>query len=533
MLVPKIILNFYYARAEEEKSQIRGIYNDVLKLTDPFTTISDSGKQRLGSRRQIDSAIVDAIDAITSFIMDSIMSRTGKWCEFILDKKKINEENLDNQSSNLDDVEKFLQEDTDKVFSYIQSSNYFKEISRAVKSFVRVGTGAYAIRATGSNAIPFIYQYIGLDNLFILEDNLSRPNIVFKKHPELNASKIKDLFGADAKLPSGLSEDEPKTTVDVMEVVIPNYDEETAKTTFYYMVMDDKFDFTIKEMEMEYNPFVVFRWDVIEGNSWGTSAVINNYDIIEDLETYKEIFKKQAKRKANPAGIFYGNEALFYSLDFEEGKMNYGGDPKLEGEQMANYQVLDDAGNLMPLDKVIAECRSSFRQALMVDDLVAGTMSQGKDVTATFVAYKQELFRKRFSATYELINSELLEPTFKAPFTIMLEQELLNTTDEILKVTQIRYINALSKASDMAEVNKIMDYAGILGRLEQAKQIGITLNYPKTTAEIANLIGMKKELIPTEEELEQIQQMKLQQLQQGMGGMIPNETAVSASTTEG
>lgn len=531
MLVPKIILNFYYAKAEEEKSQIRGIYNDVLKLTDPFTTISDSGKQRLGERRKIDSAIVDSIDAITSFIMDSIMSRTGKWCEFILDEKKINEENLDEQSADLNEVQKYLQADTDKVFSYIQSSNYFKEISRAVKSFVRVGTGAYAIRATGSNAIPFIYQYIGLDNLYILEDNLSRPNIIFKKHPELNASKIKDLFGEEAKFPNGLSEDEPKTVIDVMEIVIPEYNEATAETIYKYMVMDSKFDFTIREMEMPYNPFVVFRWDVIEGSSWGTSAVVNNYDIIEELEVYKEIYKKQAKRKANPPGIFFGNESLFYALDFEEGKMNYGGDPKLEGQQMGAYQVLDDAGNLMPLDKVINECRSAFRQALMVDDLVAGTMSQGKDVTATFVAYKQELFRKRFSATYELINSELLEPTFKAPFTIMLEQKLLNTTEEIMKVTQIRYINALSKASDMAEVNKIMDYAGIMGKLEQAKQIGISLNYPKTATKIADKLGMDKELIPTTEELEAIQEIKMQQMQQGLGGM-PDAT-VTPSATEG
>lgn len=510
MLVNKTIVEYYLKTAKEQKEQIKPIYNEILELVDPFTKIDDAGKQTLGEMRNVDSTVVDAIDAYRSFIMSSVLPRTGEWATVTIDEKRIIDEMGEGAQGNIDEVKKVLDENTKKVFRFIQSSNYYKEISKAVESFIKVGVGAYAIRETGSTAKPFIFEYVGLDNLYFIEDSLSRPTIIFKLHPEVNATYIKDIFGADVSLPEGVNENDPSMNTNVYEIIIPEYDENTTLTTYNYMITTEDLTYTIKEIQLPYSPIVVFRYDVIEGNSWGKSTVLGLKNILLELNSYKELYNTQARKIANPPAMFFGNEELFYSLSLDEGTINFGGSPEKEGVQ-GQLQMLATGSNLMPLDKLIAEARTLFRQALLVDDLVGASMETGKGITASYVSYKQELFRKRFANTYELINSELLEPTFLAPLNIMMRYNMLEITEQLLPFTLLQYQNALSKANDMGEVNGLIQYTQIIAQLNQANGAGVALDLPETTEWVATKMGINKELIPTAQEMREIAEFQRQQ----------------------
>ncbi|MGL5714325.1 MAG: portal protein [Paraclostridium sp.] len=538
MLIDKKRLDYYLATAKERKDEIRPMYSEVLDYTDPFSSIKDEGKKTVSEARKIDSSVIDSINTLVSFIMSSILSRSGgQWADLEIDIDKLIEQTggsvtIGDQSITIteDDtsvLDEYINDDSKKVFKYIQGSNYYVEISKAVESFVRLGTGAFAIRETGSTTKPFVYSYVGLDNLFILEDSLSRPNIIFKLHPEVNAEYIMDVFGVNSKLPSGMNEDDLAKVMDVYEIVVPSYDEKTTLTTYNYMVMTSDLSHTIVESELAYNPFVVFRWSIIEGSPWGRSPVTDNIEMVKELEEYKTIFKTQARKIANPATTFYGNEELYYALSMEEGAMNYGGNPVQDGNRM-DMQILSSGSNLMPLDKVITETRNAFRQALMVDNLVSSGMEGGKGITASYVNYMAEMFRKRFSNTYELVNSELLEPTFMSPLNIMLKYNMLNITSNMIPYTMMKYVNALSKAMNNEEVNKLLAYSNTIAQLNQANaQMGVYMNMPKTTSYVADMLEIDKDLIPTEEELQQIQEAQRQQAmaiqQQQMGGMNGQE----------
>ena len=130
------------------------------------------------------------------------------------------------------------------------------------------------------------------------------------------------------------------------------------------------------------------------------------------------------------------------------------------------------------------------------------------------VAYRQEMFRKRFANTYELINSELLTPTFISPLMIMMSYNMLNITPEIIPYTLISYVNQLSKASDMNDVNSLVSFTQVVAQLNQAQQLGVYLDLPKTVTFVAEKMDIPKELIPTEKELVQIQEQKRAQAQQ-------------------
>lgn len=527
MLIDKSLLEYYLGVATERKDEIKSIYNEVLEYTDPFAKIDDSGRQTLGAQREVDSTVVDSIDALKSFIMSSILPRTGSWASIEIDEKKLIDEQGEGAQSEIDEVKKVLDDNVSKVFRYIQGSNYYTEISKAVDSFIKVGTGAYAIRETGSTSKPFTFSYVGLDNLFILESINGRADIIFKLHPEVNGDYIMDMFGKDCVLPEGVAVGEPESVVDIYEVVIPEYDEVTTLTKYNYMITTSDFESAILEQELEYSPLICFRWSNIEGNPWGKSNVLMQKAQLIELAGYKELYVTQAKRIANPPSAFVGNQELFYSLDLTEGSMNYLGDPSREGVQ-GSLQYLSTNSNLMPLDKVIEDARAKFRQSLMVDSLMMGDVSDGKNVTAQFVAMKQEMFRKRFANTYELINSELLEPTFLAPLNIMIRYGMLDITTDVIPYANLKYVNALSKSSDMGDVSNFVQYTDIVANLNQKNAMGVAFNLPKAVSWVADKMSINLELIPSEQELEAIKEMQAQQAQ-----MMAEQAQMMAQTGEG
>lgn len=256
-------------------------------------------------------------------------------------------------------------------------------------------------------------------------------------------------------------------------------------------------------------------WDTIEGSSWGSSVIIEQIGLLEELQEYQDLYKTQAKRIANPPGIFYGNVELFNSLSMEDGMLNYGGDPKLENNGNGFYNSLQTIGNsssLMPLDKLIQDCRDRFKSALMVKHLTM-SIEDVKYGTATAVSIMNDLFRKRFSNTYEMINNELVNPTFLSPFIILLKYSQLNLTTEVLPYTSVIYVSELSKANNIYDINKIIQYTQYVSQLKQAQSFGIALNLPKSISYISDKLEIPPDLVPSESQLQAIQEYEQQMMQ--------------------
>lgn len=524
-------VRYLYDQAVEQKELIKPIYNEVFELTDPFAIIEDGGKQSISASRDVDGDVLDAIGSLNSFIMSSVFSRRGEWAGAEIDKIKLKEIIGEEEAQkSIDEANRYLSQDISRVFSQIQSSNYYSEISKAINSYIKVGTGCFAIRETGLASKPFKFEYVGLDNLFILEDNFSHPSIVFKKHPEVNPDYLKDVFGSTVKLPNGVAEGDFTNEFDIYECVLPDYNEEEGITIYNYFILDGSMSEILLEKELNYQPIVVARWDVIEGNSWGKSTVLEMKAILKDISLYKEIYKTQARKIARPARGFVGNEKLFYELNLDEGAVNYFGDDT-QGLSSPTIQDIGGNVNLMPLNGDIQEERARFKRALM-NDQIGLQGSDGRYTSATAITIAHELFRQRFANTYELINSEIIEPTFIAPFIIMLENGSLNLKPNVIPFLAIQYKNELSKTSNSEKVNALVNYTQVVNQLQEANKAGVALNISKVIPFISEKMEINKEFVPNESELEEIkiqqaqiaqqQAQMAQQQAQGIGGVVPN-----------
>lgn len=535
-------IKYMYDKAVEEKDLIKPIYNSIYELTDPFYTIKDEGKQELGTQRDIvDSDVVSSIDVLVSYIMSTILPKGSQWASLSVDEFRMKQMFGDRADNSIKEINEYLPQDINTTFEYIDTSNYYEEIVKSVTSFVRVGTGAYAIRETGITSKPYVFEYVGLDNLFILNDSFSEPNIVFKKHPDVNGEYLLDMFGKDIKMPEGMSDGEYDKESTVFECVIPMYDEQKAITTYNYVITDEGMTEVLLEKELEYNPFVIFRFSTEETTPWGISIVVKQKKLLEEIRDWKTIFKKQATNIANPPKGFIGNVELFNSLSMEDGAMNYFGDPQY-GQSVPAIQTIGGNGSLMPLDKLIESNVNKFKESLMVSHLTMNALDS-KYNSATAIQIINDMFRQRFANTYELINSELVEPTFLAPFIILLKNNLLNLTPEVLPYVGVKFVSALTKTDNLQKVNKIVSYMNTIYNIQNLNKAGVLINLPtaiETIQQLMEINAISPDLVPPKEVVEEYQeaqrqmalQMQQQQAMAQMQGGMTDGQEISGTSEE-
>ena len=135
--------------------------------------------------------------------------------------------------------------------------------------------------------------------------------------------------------------------------------------------------------------------------------------------------------------------------------------------------------SLIPVDQDIAITKSEIKSLFMSNPL--GDLAEGKNRSATEVQARMQLFRSRWSGSYELMQQEFMKPTFMAPLMILIEKSIVTLSFEEgdLDFTVVKYENELSKASDIEDVQMLNTYGqNALNLANVAPQIG--LNKEKT-----------------------------------------------------
>lgn len=156
-----------------------------------------------------------------------------------------------------------------------------------------------------------------------------------------------------------------------------------------------------------------------------------------------------------------------------------------------------------------------------------GDVTDTKNRSATEMSLRHEMFRKEFSGTYELINTELLEPTFMNAYYIMDGKGLLNTTEDesYINISQIQYINELTRNAGSDEVINTINFYMTLSQVVPEAQrqfifkidelIDWASKKMRVPLDVLNNKEEIKQLIARQQELEQMEKMAL--IQDGIG----------------
>ena len=217
-------LEYYFDNAKNYKEDIRGLYNEVYEYTDVNFSIKDSGTVEKQSKRGVESVILKSQNFLCNFIMSSIFSKSGRWATVKVNQeafKKLSGVDGEAAEGLSNEINKVLENNSDTVYFTNDNTNYYTETSKALLDCIKVGTGIRKIIELKDNTKCFTYAYQNLDNIYILADNLGKPNIIFKVYVEKNLNDINDLFGhLPITTPKGLNEDKLEEKINIIECVM-------------------------------------------------------------------------------------------------------------------------------------------------------------------------------------------------------------------------------------------------------------------------------------------------------------------------
>ena len=146
-----------------------------------------------------------------------------------------------------------------------------------------------------------------------------------------------------------------------------------------------------------------------------------------------------------------------------------------------------------------------------------GDVGDTTNRSATEMQLRHEMFRKEFSATYELLNTELLEPTFMNAYYILEKKGLSSDTGNKDYVThsQIHYVNELTQNAGSDKAVKLLDAYSIATQLLPEEHRGMILKPGKVVEYIRDKMRIPMDLINNEEEMEAMieQQRRMQEIQ--------------------
>ena len=357
-------IRFYMSKAKKAKEDVRSVYNEVLKYTDSTYQILDSATKSF-TINEIDSIIPTSLDDLVSFLMSSMVSRSSAWATITMNKELYRLVNGDVDDFTSDQelilLNKSLEDISSVTYTYLNQSNYYSEIARALRECVNIGTGAYRITEKDDPIMPFIFQYLPQDDLFYWEDAYGRPNYIFRYLRNMNGRSIKLMFGEGVKVPSTIK-NEDEDTVTLLEVIYPSEEQEHG---FKYEVYTEDLSNKVFEVELEYCPIVIFRWSKEGSNPNGLGLSIKGLKAFKELEEKKEQRKESAEKLLNPPLFVRGDRALAQMLSLKANAVNYAGTAtptQMSLQQNISVDPINTVGNLLPLDQDIMELKNEIRE---------------------------------------------------------------------------------------------------------------------------------------------------------------------------
>lgn len=500
----KAKLVYYFEEAKLYKEEIKSDYNEVFELTDINFKIRDETTRQKFTTRKVDSTVLECIRFLSNFIMTSVFSKTECWARLksnIDVIKAISDTDTAGAEMIVNEIDEVLEKNSESVFWTNERTNYYTETNKALIDCIKVGTGIRKVVELNSTAKPFTYAYQNLDNIFFLEDNQGKPNIIFKKYIEKNLADLKDMFGhLGMNNPKELNnEDDLSKKITVIESVIGEFDENKSVTSYYHFVHTEDFAEELLFEVLDYNPYTVFRWQVDNSNPWGIGIARANKHLIKELN---ENVAKRAEHRdkiVNPPIQFFGNRDLISKITLKPSAVNYGG--HFNDSNKVGIQPINTGTNLIPIDQDINDCRDRLRRAFMAQPL--GDVETTSNRSATEMSLRHEMFRKEFSGTYENINTELLEPTFMNAYYILEKKGLLEDVENQDYVThsQIHYVNELTQNSGRDEALRILDFYNIVSQLVTEEEKGLIMKSEKLVNHIREKMRIPVSIVNNEEEM--------------------------------
>lgn len=363
-----------------------------------------------------DSTAGDSNNNFANLLHDSLYPRKYRWFEFRAGTA-IPVQNRELARRRLDEV-------TEQWFALFDKTNFHTEIQPALKD-LGAGTAALAIRDYSDPEIPATFQAVPLNELYVAPGRENHLTNIFRKW-EIEADIIKTTwpdaeFGED-----DISGGSAGTTGHKIEVLEASYFDYDAKE-YHYRVYIHQSRKCIVTRTQAYSPWIVFRWDVVSGESYGRGPLIA---ALPDIRTANQVVEFTLKNASiELAGVYTAvDDGVLnpHNIVLEPGTVipvAYNG-----GNFGRSLDLLPRSTNFDLSSLVLSDLRQSIRRKLLDDDFAPldAAVRSAEEV----VLRKQQSLSKRAGPALGRVDSELTMPLIRN-LTIMWQKKGLLPSFEI------------------------------------------------------------------------------------------------------
>jgi hypothetical protein len=355
-------------------------------------------------------------------------------------------------ASSIDDIRAELdviyENITKKFFECLDASNFYDVLKQFVLS-IGIGTGCMLMNEIdygpkSGNAVPFEFIYVPVSNLSLDAGNNGRIYGVFRDM-RVRPNEIPELwFDGDA------SHLEEKDEYNLVECCV--YDREgNEEFPWVFCVFDwDEGIKVVQDRRLPYNPYIVFRWSTVEGESLGRGPILEAMADIKSLNRLWETYFTWVQRNSlgitlvKNSELAYADLGRFENFDFQTGKLLPVNDP-------ANFVPLRISGDLSSTQFLMTEFVRAIRQQLLNIELpTANTM------TAYETRERANRILRLMAGLVGRINLEFIEPFFKIGLRLMEKREIITVPEEIGGIsnftTKIVLQSPLSRSQQLADI---------------------------------------------------------------------------------
>jgi hypothetical protein len=471
-----------------------------------YWTSQYQGAQK--NARVYDTTAVAAVRNFVSKIQGGLCPPQQCW--FLL------EAGTDIPEDQKEEINKQLQEITNKVYHYLRRSNFDLAVNEAFYDLA-IGTGCLICNPGPTDDVPLEFFSCPLARVALEETITNALETNFRWWDELRIADILTLWPQaeiSQQLQELFREDENATIKDLAEGVLYYPDEKQYK--YRYVVFYEN-EFFVDEW-MESSPWIVFRWSRVNNEVYGRGPVIEALPSILSLNELARIELASANFNVSKPFMAY-SDGVFNPFTFKlEPNTIIPVSPNAAGQWP--IQPFPDNANPQFFQLTSIDLRMQINKLLFADPL--GPV-QSPQQTATEIALRQRNLAEEIGPPFTRLQPEFLTKVLKRVMYLLEKQGLIDKVVVNGKTVQLTYKSPLVVAQGQQDVQTFLNYYQVLQAVQGEETALINIDPVKFPQWTAQKMGIDPTILVPEEQMreflasksEQAQEQELMMMEQG------------------
>lgn len=512
-----------FINSVSRKSNWETLYREALEYFSPQRdTFYDTqpGEKRTNTDLIFDSTGQQALEEAVSNAQNDIFPPQKNWGRLSLKSSVIG-----NRVSKENKVQKITQQ----FFEALHRSNFDTQIAEFLEDWM-IGTGSMLMHK-GTVDRPFIFEAVPLNEVYLERGKFGGIDGRFRKW-KIPVSLILKTW-PDAKITDELKEllnGKPYENVSVVESTIEDDIDNIVLSTdrngrtirkkagtikgYRYVVMLEKDKDILVNREMRSHPWINVRYSVSAGEVYGRGPVLKALADYKTLNKVKELVLKNGELAISGMwtvvddGIINLENIVLEPAALISVSANPG-NPM--GPQISR---LPAAGDFNVSQIIIEDLVKSIKNILMAEPM--GEIDAPVK-SPTEITYRAQRTAKRMGSPFGRMQSEGAEQIILRGIYILEELGLIDLSDLYVADSaqseiSVQYESPLAIAQDQEELFSLTRYAEIISTFFGQQALLIMTDPIKFSKELSALLGVKNDVLPTEEQMEEIKNILTQQL---------------------